>query len=388
MSQLNPQYKRRETYIYCLIWTLAFFLSAAEGLFHQEHFGENHFDWPHLVYLLKINCVFLVVFIFHNYLLVPLLVKRNKWLYTLLFLFVTMMTPLTIKGLINHEAPPVEMGAMPNDTEASPREIKHFPRFGRGLFKPPHPPFGASDVALGIIAALVMGLNLGVKFYLKSEQKTKEMEQLRRRALEDQLRYLKYQINPHFFMNTLNNIHALVDINPERSKKAIRRLSDMMRYILYEGNNDMVALQKEVVLIKSYMGLMKMRYSKRVDISVNLQDNLPAATLPPLLLICFVENAFKHGVSYDQPSFIKVSLRTGLQKIIFTCHNSLPAKSQACGEAKDRGGVGLANVRRRLDLIYDNDYTLDIVTGENDFFVQLTLPLNHAGPQVSTTQTS
>ena len=93
-------------------------------------------------------------------------------------------------------------------------------------------------------------------------------------------------------------------------------------------------------------------------------------------------------MSYDQPSFIKVSLRTGLQKIIFTCHNSLPAKSQACGEAKDRGGVGLANVRRRLDLIYDNDYTLDIVTGENDFFVQLTLPLNHAGPQVSTTQTS
>lgn len=98
MSQLNPQYKRRETYIYCLIWTLAFFLSAAEGLFHQEHFGENHFDWPHLVYLLKINCVFLVVFIFHNYLLVPLLVKRNKWLYTLLFLFVTMITPSQSSG--------------------------------------------------------------------------------------------------------------------------------------------------------------------------------------------------------------------------------------------------------------------------------------------------
>lgn len=88
----------------------------------------------------------------------------------------------------------------------------------------------------------------------------------------------------------------------------------MMRYILYEGNNDMVALQQEVVLIKSYTGLMKMRYSKRVSISLNLQNNLSSATLPPLLLICFVENAFKHGVSYDQPSFIKVNLRTGLQK--------------------------------------------------------------------------
>ncbi|MGN1354561.1 MAG: sensor histidine kinase [Alloprevotella sp.] len=388
MSQLNPQYKRRETYIYCLIWTLAFFLSAVEGFFHQEQFAEPDYDWRHLSYILRLNCVFLVVFIFHNCLLVPLLVKRRQWLYALLFLSLVFVTPFTIKGLIGKEEPPKEISALFNERDEGPRDFKLPQPPGRKPFKPPYPPFGASDVVLGIIAALVMGLNLGVKFYLKSEQKTKEMELLRRRALEDQLRYLKYQINPHFFMNTLNNIHALVDINPERSKKAIRRLSDMMRYILYEGNNDMVALQKEVVLIKSYTGLMKMRYSKRVSISLNLQDNLPNATLPPLLLICFVENAFKHGVSYDQPSFIKVSLRTGLQKIIFTCHNSLPGQSQSGSESQDRGGVGLANARRRLDLIYGNDYTLDIVTGENDFFVQLTLPIQHDAPQTSTTKTT
>lgn len=387
MSQLNPQYKRRETYIYCLIWTLAFFLSVVEGFLHQEKFDNPSYDWTHLFYIIRLNCVFLVVFLLHNYFLVPLLVKRSKWLYSLLFLSLVFVTPPTIKAFFGKEEPPKEFLSHPHNREMGNKDFKFPLPKGRKPFKPLHPPFGASDVVLSIITALVMGLNLGVKFFLKSEQKTKEMEQLRRRALEDQLRYLKYQINPHFFMNTLNNIHALVDINPEQSKKAIRRLSDMMRYILYEGNNDMVALQQEVVLIKSYTGLMKMRYSKRVSISLNLQNNLSSATLPPLLLICFVENAFKHGVSYDQPSFIKVNLRTGLQKIIFTCHNSVPHQSRASAKTQSEGGVGLANVRRRLDLIYGNDYTLDIIKGENDFFVQLTLPLNHDGTRADNTKT-
>ncbi len=337
-------------------------------------------------YILRLDCVFLVVFILHNYFLVPLLVKRSKWFYSLIFLSLVFVTPITVKGFIGREEPPKEMFSHLHDKDKGPKELKKPSPRGRKPFKPPYQPFGASDVVLGIIATLVTGLNLGVKFFLKSEQKSKEMEQLRRRALEDQLRYLKFQINPHFFMNTLNNIHALVDINPERLKKAIRRLSDMMRYILYESNNDMVALQQEVVFIKSYTGLMKMRYSNRVSISLNLQDNLPNATLPPLLLICFVKNAFKHGVSYDQPSFIKVNLRSGLQKIIFTCHNSVPHQAGPSTKAKSGGGVGLTNVRRRLDIIYDNDYTLDIIAGENDFFVQLTLSLNHDGPQADTTK--
>ena len=82
MSQLNPQYKRRETYIYCLIWTLAFFLSIVEGFLHQEKFDNPSYDWTHLFYIIRLNCVFLVVFLLHNYFLVPLLVKRSKWLYS------------------------------------------------------------------------------------------------------------------------------------------------------------------------------------------------------------------------------------------------------------------------------------------------------------------
>ncbi|WP_315315783.1 sensor histidine kinase, partial [Prevotella pallens] len=187
-----------------------------------------------------------------------------------------------------------------------------------------------------------------------------------------QLISLKYQINPHFFMNTLNNIHALVDIDPEKAKWAIIVMSKMMRYILYEGNNTFIPLQKESDFIHSYISLMRMRYTDKVKINLDVPKQIPVGEIPPLLLICFVGNAFKHGISYQQESTIDISLCVEDNKIKFSCINSKLAESEA-----ENGGMGLESVRQRLGLIYPNRHTLIIEDKENTYSVWLELSLTN-----------
>ena len=134
---------------------------------------------------------------------------------------------------------------------------------------PKHEPpqaFGGEDSVAFIIMILLMGLNIGAKYFFKSLDDRKRMKLLEKENLSRQLEYLKYQINPHFFMNTLNNIHALVDIDPEQAKHTIEVLSKLMRYTLYEGNKTMAPLKKELDFITHYIDLMRIRYTDKVRI--------------------------------------------------------------------------------------------------------------------------
>ena len=216
----------------------------------------------------------------------------------------------------------------------------------------------------------MMGMNIGIKLYFKQRGDRKRLEQLEKENLEQQLEYLKYQINPHFLMNTLNNIHALVDIDPEKSKETILELSKMMRFVLYEGNKQVVPLDREIAFLQNYIQLMKLRYTDKVKITVDVPKSLPNKEVPPLMFITFVENAFKHGVSYRQASFIDIAISIGEDKLVFDCRNSRIPK-----EDDKHGGVGLTNVKKRLELIYGNRYTLDIKDEQDTYTVKLSLPL-------------
>ena len=220
-----------------------------------------------------------------------------------------------------------------------------------------------------IILILMIGMNLGVKFYFKTSKEAKDMQLLEKKNLEQQLEYLKYQINPHFFMNTLNNIHALVDIEPEEAKYSILELSKMMRYVLHDGAKGQVMLKKDIEFLKHYIALMKLRYTDKVKIHFDAPDNLVDKPVPPMLFITFVENAFKHGVSYKKASFIEVGINTTEERVSFTCRNS-----KAGNKHEGPGGVGLANTRQRLELIYGSDYTLNIDDGEDTYHVNLDIP--------------
>ena len=179
------------------------------------------------------------------------------------------------------------------------------------------------DIVTFIILVLMLGMNLGVKLYFKQRYDQQQLDKLENQNLQQQLEYLKYQINPHFLMNTLNNIHALVDIDPERAKETIVELSKILRFVLYEGSKPTVPLSREMAFLEDYIRLMRMRYSEdKVKVTYNLQPSVTKSQseVPPLMFITFVENAFKHGISYRQASFIDIGISADLREKLYLRH--------------------------------------------------------------------
>ena len=403
--------KRAETIIYIVLWTMLFMAPVMSMSVRSAQTGID-FDWSEIFTVWKQYAVFFLVFLIHNHLMAPMLIyHQQKWRYLGLSVAIIVIfqvyqcnhrpdfrnrgpRPEMVKQF-EHERPPLppdfqegdfEPGFQEGDFEPGepPRDIEPFrpdgPRHEKGSRheKGPrregnqHPPliFGQRDIVALIIVVLMLGMNLGIKLYFKQRNDQKHLKELERRNLEQQLEYLKYQINPHFFMNTLNNIHALVDIDPEKAKSTILELSKMMRFMLYEGNKSVVPLEREISFLQNYITLMKLRYTDKVRIQVDVAQTLPNKDVPPLIFITFVENAFKHGVSYRQESFIDIAINIDNDTLVFTCNNSRIPQ-----EEEKHGGVGLANVRQRLDLIYGLNYELDINDDPQTYSVKLTLPL-------------
>ena len=227
-----------------------------------------------------------------------------------------------------------------------------------------------------VLGFFMTGANTGIKLIYQSMRDEQQMEALKRQNLQAEMDYLKYQINPHFFMNTLNNIHALIDIDTESAKNAVIELSKMMRYVLYESGREIISLNRDIQFLKNYIELMRIRYTDAVNISVESPGNLPEQlSIPPLLLIVFVENAFKHGVSYNHPSFIRLKIEYADGQVTSTLTNS----RHAAQSSKHPAGIGLENVRKRLELIYGaKNYSLEIREEEKTYTVKLVIPTLNA----------
>ena len=378
---------RKEHIIYTLLW-IVLYLSPVMSMYMRMSTNPHiDFSWEEILNAWKFNTVWVVLFSIHNFLLAPILIiKRRTWLYTalaMLLLAVTMCTLYVMRPdhRMRHpkSLPPTECKQCNTDKECPECEYDRPYSNDPERRKPemrlfsPMPLFGPGEMVAVFGGLLLMGMNLGVKLYFRSQEATEALTQIEKHALERQLQYLKYQVNPHFFMNTLNNIHALVDIDPERAKASIVELSKLMRYVLYEGNNKLTPLSREVQFLRNYVQLMSMRYNTgNVSISLDAPDVLPDSMLPPLLLVIFVENAFKHGISYRTKSFVEISLQPHGDRLLFSCRNSRPEIKH---DENMKGGVGLSNVRRRLDLLFPNDYTLDIKEEEDTYTVKLEIPL-------------
>ena len=401
---------RKEHIIYTSIWLLLY-LSPLASLYMRMSSNPNiTFSWHEILNAWEFNTVWLVLMLIHNFLLLPILIlKRRTWKY--LMLASALLISCTFASYLIRPAGPrcydmdkrMEMSDCnyyicgESDSCHAPglcQKMEHDPKedmcrkpihggkpFPRPRYNPdelrpisPVPMLGPGEAVAFFGGLLLMGMNLGVKLYFKTQEDREQQERLEKQDLERQLEYLRYQVNPHFFMNTLNNIHALVDINPERAKTTIVELSKMMRYILYEGDKKYIPVQREALFLNNYIELMRLRYSSRVSISLDMPEMMPDVMLPPLLLIIFVENAFKHGVSYAAPSFIDIKVEVTQDKLKFRCRNS--RQEQKPDEKKKKGGVGLANARRRLDLLFPNQYNLEIKENDKEYDVQLEIPLS------------
>ena len=369
---------RKEHIIYTLMW-IALYLSPLMGIYMRMS-GNPHivFSWDEIINAWEFNTVWIVLFAIHNFLLVPLLIiKRRTGLYAALAVALLVAAMFTLSAIRPshrkmHHAPQryecCRYNCKCSEMKASKRQPPQ-KREGGPLMM-----FRPGEMVAFFGGLLLMGMNLGVKLYFRSQEATKAITQIEKHALERQLQYLKYQVNPHFFMNTLNNIHALVDIDPERAKASIVELSKLMRYVLYEGNNRLTPLSREVQFLRNYVQLMSMRYTGNVSISLDVPEVLPDSMLPPLLLVIFVENAFKHGISYRTKSFVEISLQPHGDRLLFSCRNSRPEIKH---DENMKGGVGLSNVRRRLDLLFPGNYTLDIKEQEDTYIVHLDIPLTN-----------
>lgn len=201
----------------------------------------------------------------------------------------------------------------------------------------------------------------------------KDKEEVEKEKLIAELAFLKNQINPHFFFNTLNNIYSFVGSNPDKARKTIHQLSKMMRYMLYETDKQTISISQEIEFLQDYIKLMRLRLPEEVKVEFE-QDKLDASIeVPPLVFIPFIENAFKHGISYEQDSTIQISITSSNLGIHLKVLNKVHKKPET-GEV---GGIGLVNIRKRLELLYpQKDYKLDIKQTPSLFSVNLILPLD------------
>ena len=337
-----------ENLLYLMVWMVIILVPVLNSKMLEEvHVSLENI----LIAWLKI-APYLLIFIIHNSLIAPrLLLRKHRYVWYLVVNLLTITAVFSLVAIYEKYAP--------YDTE--PYILN-----GKASF---------TDLAIYwniLLGFFMTGLNMGIKLLYRSLRDEQQMEELKRQNLQAEMDYLRYQINPHFFMNTLNNIHALIGIATEYAKSAVIELSKMMRYVLYESGSETISLKKDIQFIENYIELMRIRYDSSIDICLDYPATIPnKVAIPPLLLIVFVENAFKHGVSYNHASFIHIRIGYRDDAVTAVISNSRHEKSRP-----GTTGIGLENVKKRLALIYQDNYTLSIDDSDPAVYtVKLIIPI-------------
>lgn len=213
--------------------------------------------------------------------------------------------------------------------------------------------------------------------FLFAQRKEEEMIISKNENLQTELKLLKSQINPHFLFNSLNNIYALSVIDSDKTQQSISYLSEMLRYVLYECDRPFVTIKKELAYIENYIQLFSLKSSKPYNINTEFEVSDPSILIAPMLFIPFIENAFKHSnIEKPESSFMDIYLYSSTEVVVFKVENSIPKDTMI----KDKiGGIGLENVKKRLDILYAEKHTLHIDNKDQIFKVELRINLpNHA----------
>ena len=211
--------------------------------------------------------------------------------------------------------------------------------------------------------AVNMSLSVGILFLGQWLDEKNRTEELKKTSNFFQLRYLRAQLNPHFLFNTLNSVYSLAMQKSDRAPEVVVRLADIMRYLIYECNEERIPLDKEIEFIRNYIEIEKIRYN--ADIRLTVEGTTTGITIEPYLFISFIENGFKHAMdhSYSEP-FIYITLRVGNGQLVLNVINSTTADLEL--QAKRINGKGIAHSRSLLELLYPDNYDLDIIQTEKD----------------------
>jgi len=222
---------------------------------------------------------------------------------------------------------------------------------------------------------IVVVLTYSLKYMLVAFITQNELLKLQKEKLQLELRALKAQINPHFFFNTLNNLYSLTLKNSQQSSEVVLKLSDMMRYVLYECNEDKVLLSKEISFIKNYLELERLRFNVSYQIDYRQEGEPEKQVVAPMLMVEFIENSFKHGLNrHFSSGWVRLEIKIAEDQLDFTISNSRGSQDEE-KEIK-KSGIGLINIKKRLSLIYPDQYLLEIEDKPELFKVHLHLDLH------------
>lgn len=234
-------------------------------------------------------------------------------------------------------------------------------------FRPPSKLFGFYNHILASV--LISGFAMGLGVMEKLKENEKKQKELEKEKLNSELAFLKNQVSPHFFFNTLNNIYSLIRIDGETAQESILKLSKLMRYLLYESEGGKTMMSHEIDFMTNYVDLMKLRINPKVKLSIDFPKDFKDFSVPPLLFVAFIENAFKHGINYRGQSFITIRMKLENNQIQFYAENSIGQSSRV--DDLQYSGIGLENVKKRLNLLFPDQYDLKISNNETTFSVNL-----------------
>lgn len=213
-----------------------------------------------------------------------------------------------------------------------------------------------------------------IKYWYLQQQKNQELE---KEKIYSELRYLKTQVHPHFFFNTLNNLYGLTLSKSDTAPEVVLRLSDLMSYMLYDTNTQLVPLEKEINYIRNYIALEKLRFGKRFNVTFQMHGYASSVQIAPLLLLPFIENSFKHSINKElEGAWVAVDLTIKGHNLEFKVENSVNKEHLNGTEKRNTRGLGLKNVKRRLELQYPERYDLMILKEESEYLVVLRLDLH------------
>lgn len=225
--------------------------------------------------------------------------------------------------------------------------------------------FASITYTLGITMSLKM-----VKQWYERERVTENLERIN---METELKYLKTQINPHFLFNSLNSLYALTLQKSDKAPELVLKLSEILRYVLYEGSEKWVSLDKEISYLKSYLDLEKIRNGDRLKLNFNIHGDTHTKQVAPMLFLTFLENSFKHGINQKADGgFVDIDMEILEHHLSFTIRNSKPKEKEQRLNGKS-GGIGIDNIKKRLALLYPNKHTLHIDDDGDDYIVNLKL---------------
>lgn len=321
--------------------------------------------------------LFLATFYIHTYILIPkLFFSKQYFFYALVIVLLISVVYFSrpFDRLINTQNRQQNEFRQPGP-----------PPFGAGRdnrFPPPPGPPGRPNGSghrggprVDIISLFLLGTILTMGQAIQTGQLWRKTEQRAVQAEADkmnaELSFLKAQINPHFLFNTLNNLYSLAIINSEHTAESIMKLSNIMRYVTDENSQDFVSLQSEVDCIRDYIDLQKLRLSKKVELDVLFEGDFTHKKIAPLILMTFIENVFKYGISNHEKSDVKIHILAEKKTLSFYCRNTLFATPRQTG----RSGIGISNTQKRLQHLYPNKHLLNISADSGFYTTELTVQL-------------